>query len=79
MIRLREMTEAEFVRCRTLDRENYAQSIAHVHRMPIDEARQEALKLGDDALRMGSGARETSSWLLWMGRRERWRVISGVR
>jgi len=79
MIRLREMTEAEFVRFRTLDRDNYAQSIAHAHRMPIDEARLEALKLGDDALRMGSGARETSSWLLWMGRRERWRVISGVR
>jgi hypothetical protein len=53
MIRLRAMTEAEFARFRALDRETYAQSVVHAHKIPHEEARQEAARLDDDILKDG--------------------------
>ena len=53
MIRLRAMTEAEYVRFRSLDRKNYTQSIIRAYGLDDDEAQREALKLGEDILKEG--------------------------
>ncbi len=47
------MTEAEFVRFRVLDRQNYTESIIQAYGLSREEAQREALTLGEDILKEG--------------------------